>query len=144
MAGYLAPSLLGLGCVALLASGHITALLWLTVLVLVAMLILVRNAYGVLSILVTAAAVFLISWFTPAPVQAAFAYAFAWFLVFAGIRPVIELQRSRVRGRAPQSDADQLAGLTRVPALLWVVFFGLVGLVVLALSVRWLVPPLLR
>ena len=140
MAGYLAPSLLGLGCVVLLAAGHITALLWLTVVVLVAMLLAVRNAYGVLSLLVTAAAVFLISWFTSAQVQAAFAYAFTWFLVFAGIRAVLELQRSRRRGRAPRSDADQLAGLTRVPAVVWVLLFGVVGIVVAVVAVRWLVP----
>jgi hypothetical protein len=140
MAGYLAPSLLGLGCAALLASGHITALLWLTVLVLVAMLVAVRNAYGVVSILATATGVFLVSWFTSAQVQAAFAYTFTWFLVLAGIRPVLELQRSRRRGRAPQSDADQLATLTRVPGLAWVVLFGAVGIAVLVLTVRWLVP----
>ncbi|HEX3589432.1 MAG TPA: M50 family metallopeptidase [Pseudonocardiaceae bacterium] len=140
LAGYLAPSLLGLGCVALLASGHITALLWLTVVVLVAMLVAVRNSYGVVSLLVTAAAVFLISWFTSAQVQAAFAYAFTWFLVFAGIRAVLELQRSRSRGRAPRSDADQLAGLTRVPAVVWVLLFGVVGIVVAVVAVRWLVP----
>jgi hypothetical protein len=140
MAGYLAPSLLGLGCAALLASGHITALLWLTVVVLVAMLTVVRNAYGIGSILVTAIAVFVVSWFTSAQVQAGFAYVFTWFLLLAGIRPVLELQRARRTGRAPQSDADQLAGLTRVPGLLWVLLFGLVGLVVLLVGVRWLVP----
>lgn len=140
MAGYLAPSLLGLGAAGLLASGHITALLWLTVLVLVAMLTLVRNAYGIVSIVVTAAAVFVVSWFTSAHVQAAFAYAFTWFLLFAGLRPVLELQRARSRGRAPRSDADQLAALTRVPGLLWVALFGVVAVVVLVLAIRWLIP----
>jgi hypothetical protein len=140
MAGYLAPSLLGLGAAGLLATGHITALLWLTVVVLVAMLALVRNAYGVGSIVVTAAAVFVVSWFTSAQVQAAFAYAFTWFLLFAGLRPVIELQRARSRGRAPRSDADQLAGLTRVPGVLWVLLFGVVAVVVLVLAIRWLTP----
>ena len=95
-AGYVAPSILGLACAALLASGHITAMLWLTVLFLAAMLILVRNAYGVVSILVTAATIFLISWFADAPIQAAFAYAFMWFLVVAGIRPVWEIGRAHV------------------------------------------------
>jgi hypothetical protein len=139
-AGYVAPSLLGLGCAALLASGHITAMLWLTVLLLAAMLILVRNAYGVVSIVVTAAAVFGVSWFTSAQVQAAFAYGFMWFLVFAGIRPVWELQRQRRHGRARDSDADQLARLTRVPALLWVLVFGVVGVAVLVLTATWLTP----
>lgn len=140
MAGYLAPPLLGLGCAALLASGHITALLWLTVLVLVAMLLAVRNAYGIASILATAAVVFVVSWFTSPQVQAAFAYAFTWFVMLAGIRTVVELQRARRRGRARSSDADQLAGLTRVPGVVWVLLFGLVGVVVLLVGVRWLGP----
>jgi hypothetical protein len=140
LAGYVTPPLLGLGCAGLLASGHITALLWLTVVVLVATLVVVRNAYGVVAILLTAAAVFAVSWFTNAQVQAAFAFAFTWFLVLAGIRPVLELQRSRSRGHAPKSDADQLAGLTRVPGLVWVMLFGAVGLLVLVVTVRWLVP----
>jgi hypothetical protein len=140
MAGYLAPPLLGLGCAALLASGHITALLWLTVVVLVAMLVVVRNAYGIVSILLTAAVVFVVSWFTSAQVQAGFAYAFTWFVMLAGVRTVLELQRARSRGRAPKSDADQLAGLTRVPGGVWVVLFGIVGLVVLLVGVRWLGP----
>jgi hypothetical protein len=139
-AGYTAPSVLGLCCAALLASGHITALLWLTVLLLVAMLVLVRNAYGVVSILTTAAIVFVVSWYTSAQVQAGFAYAFMWFLVLAGIRPVWELQRSRARGRAPDSDADQLAALTGLPAALWVLLFGVVGVGVLVLTSIWLLP----
>jgi hypothetical protein len=140
LAGYLAPSLLGLGCAALLASGHITALLWLTVLLLAAMLVVVRNAYGIASILVTGAAVFLVSWFTSAQVQVAFAFGFTWFLLVAGIRPVLELQRSRRRHRAPDSDADQLARLTRVPGLVWVFAFGAVGVLALGLAAYWLMP----
>jgi hypothetical protein len=140
LAGYLAPSLLGLGWAALLAAGHITALLWLTVLLLAAMLVVVRNAYGVVSIVVTAAVVFLVSWFTSAQVQAAFAFAFTWFLLVAGIRPVMELQRSRRRHRAPSSDADQLARLTRVPGLVWVLVFGVVAVSALVLAAYWLMP----
>jgi peptidase M50B-like protein len=140
LAGYLAPSVLGIGCAALLAFGHITALLWLIVLLLAAMLVVVRNAYGIASILVTGAAVFLVSWFTSAQVQAAFAFAFTWFLLVAGIRPVLELQRSRRRHRAPDSDADQLARLTRVPGLVWVLVFGAIGVSALALAAYWLMP----
>jgi len=139
-AGYLAPPLLGLACATLLAFGHITAMLWLTVIVLMAMLILIRNAYGVVSVLATAGLVFAVSWFTSAQVQAAFAYGFMWFLVLAGIRPVWELQRSRIRGRAPDSDADQLAKLTGLPAFLWVLVFGIVGIGVLVATSVWLLP----
>lgn len=131
-AGYLTPPALGVLGAALLAAGHITALLWLAVAALAAMLLLVRNAYGVLSVLGTGGLVFAISWFASAHVQAAFAYLFTWFLLIAGVRPVFELQRSRSRGRARDSDADQLARLTGAPGLLWVVLFALAALAALA------------
>lgn len=132
LAGYVAPSLLGLGFAAMLAHRHITALLWVSILLLAGMLVLIRNAYGVVSVLVTALAIFAVSWFAEARVQAAFAYAFTWFLLFAGVRPVFELQHKRRRGHARDSDADQLARLTGVPGLVWVLFFGLVALAALA------------
>jgi hypothetical protein len=81
-----------------------------------------------------------VSWFTSAQVQAAFAFGFTWFLLVAGIRPVLELQRSRRRHRAPDSDADQLHQLTRVPGLVWVFVFGAVGVSALALAAYWLMP----
>lgn len=140
MAGYLTPSLLGLAYTVLLAFGHITAVLWLSVVLLVAMLTLVRNAYGVGSILVTAAVIFGVSWFTSAHIQAAFAYAFTFFLIVASIRPLFELQGSRRRGRARDSDVDQLASLTGWPAGMWITLFGAVSLVVLVLAGRWLIP----
>lgn len=135
--GYVASSVIGLLGIVVLMTDHITALLWLSLVVLAAMLLMIRNLYGVLSVVGTGAVVFGISWFTPSEVQAAFAYLFIWFLLFAGIRPVFELQRQRVRQPSPHSDADQLARLTGLPGTLWVVVFGLVNLAVTGLGV-WL------
>ena len=136
-AGYVASSVIGLLGIVVLMTDHITALLWLSLVVLAAMLLMIRNLYGVLSVVGTGAVVFGISWFTPSEVQAAFAYLFIWFLLFAGIRPVFELQRQRVRQPSPHSDADQLARLTGLPGTLWVVVFALVNLAVTGLGV-WL------
>ncbi|MBW1603013.1 M50 family metallopeptidase [Streptomyces sp. JJ66] len=127
-AGYPAPSLLGLGGAWLLAAGHITALLWGATALLLALLVMVRNAYGVLSVVVTGAAFLLVSWLTPAEVQALFAYAVVWFLLLGGVRPVFELQRKRRTGEAPDSDADQLYRLTNVPPLGWLLLFHAVTL----------------
>ncbi|GAA3746309.1 hypothetical protein HDA32_000405 [Spinactinospora alkalitolerans] len=136
-AGYITPSLVGLAGILLLLGDRITALLWISILLLAAMLLLIRNVYGVVSVVGTGALVFLVSWFTPAEVQAVFAYAFTWFMLFAGVRPVFELQAQRSRQPSPHSDADQLDRLTGVPGTAWVFFFGLVNLAVLALGV-WL------
>ena len=134
-AGYVAPTVIGLLGILMLMSGRITALLWLSIVVLAAMLLMIRNLYGVISIVVTGAVVFGISWFTPHEVQAAFAYLFIWFLLFAGVRPVIELQSQRMRQPSPHSDADQLARLTGLPGTLWVMVFLLVNIAVTALGV---------
>lgn len=136
-AGYITPSLVGLVGILLLMNGRITMLLWMSILVLAAMLLLIRNVYGVVSLVGTGAMVFLVSWFTPAEVQAAFAYVFTWFMLAAGVRPVFELQGQRVRQPSPHSDADQLDRLTGVPGTVWVFFFGTVNVAVLALGV-WL------
>ncbi|WP_020577498.1 M50 family metallopeptidase [Actinopolymorpha alba] len=140
LGGYVAPSLLGLGFAAMLTFGRITALLWISIALLAAMLLLVRNAYGIASVLVVALTVFGVSWFAPAGVQATIAYAFTWFLLFSAFRPLGELQHKRARGQARDSDADQLARLTGVPGLLWVLVFGLVAFAALALAGSWLLP----
>lgn len=132
LAGYPAPALLGLGGAWLLATGRTTLLLWVALVLLVAMLLWIRNLYGLLAVLVAGAAVFTVSWYTTAQVQAAFAYGIVWFLLLGGVRPVGELQGRRWRQRARDSDADQLAGLTWIPGLLWVGLFGLVNLAALA------------
>jgi len=143
LAGYLTPSVLGLVGGFLLSAGRITLLLWLALVLLLAMLVMIRNAYGVVAVVVVGTIVFLVSWYAPPAAQAAFAYAGVWFLLVGGVRPVGELQRLRYRGRAPDSDADQLAGVTHVPALLWVALFGVVNLAALALGGYLLLKPVL-
>ncbi|CAM5465545.1 M50 family peptidase OS=Streptomyces alboniger OX=132473 GN=CP975_23745 PE=4 SV=1 [Streptomyces alboniger] len=137
-AGYTAPPLLGLGGAALLGAGHITALLWVATALLVAMLVMIRNAYGALTVVLTGGAFLLVSWLAGSEVQAAFAYAVVWFLLLGGVRPAFELQSKRRRGGAGDSDADQLSRLTHVPAGLWLFFFHAVSLCSLMGGARWL------
>ncbi|AYF76285.1 M50 family peptidase [Nocardia yunnanensis] len=147
-AGYPAPALVGLGYAALLGAHRITLMLWLTIALLVVLLLKVRNFYGLLSILVTGGLVFVVSWFGTDTLQAGLAYLAAWFLLLAAVRPVLELQRNRAY--EPDSDADQLARLTRIPGLLWVLLFGAIAVCSLLLGGRLLladvrgvcVPPL--
>ena len=134
LAGYVAPSLIGLGGAWLLGGNRITLLLWLAVVLLLLMLINIRNVFGVVSVLVTGAIVFIVSWSASPQVQAVFAYVGVWFLLIGGVRPVFELQSLRSRGRMPDSDADQLAGLTHVPALFWVGVFLIVDVAALVIG----------
>lgn len=140
LAGYAAPPLLGLFFAWLLEIGRITLMLWGALVLLAGMLVMIRNVFGVVSVLTTGGIVFAISWFAPTDVQAAFAYFGAAFLLLAGARPVIELQRLRALRQAPSSDADQLAHLTGVPGLVWVCLFGLLALACLLLGGKLLIP----
>lgn len=137
-AGYTAPPLLGLGGAWLLAAHHITLLLWLTTALLLVMLVMIRNAYGALTVIVTGAAFLLISWLTGPAVQAAFAYAAVWFLLLGGVRPAFELQSKRRHGGASDSDADQLARLTHAPPAMWLFLFHAVSLCSLIGGGTWL------
>ncbi|MGW1763626.1 M50 family metallopeptidase [Streptomyces sp. NPDC002073] len=137
-AGYTAPPLLGLGGAWLLAAHHVTLLLWLATALLLALLVRIRNAYGVLTVVLTGGTFLLVSWLAAEPVQAAFAYTAVWFLLLGGVRPAFELQAQRRHGRAPDSDADQLGRLTHLPAVVWVLFFHLVSLTALTGGGRWL------
>jgi hypothetical protein len=138
-AGYLTPPLLGLGAAALLATGHVAGMLMLSLALLAALAVAVRNAYGLLAVLITGAAIAVVLWRASALGEYAFGYALTWFLLFGGVRPVLELQRARRRRLSGRTDADQLAALTRLPAGLWVGLFGVVAVCALAVSTLWLV-----
>ena len=140
IAGYLAPGLFGLLAAVLLWQRHALAVLWVTLLLLTLMLVQIRNFRGLYSMLVAGAAVFAVSWWGTEQVQSLAGYGLTWFLLLAGPVGVIELQRARLAHRAPGSDADQLAGLTGVPAVLWVVLLFLAELVMLLVG-AWLIRP---
>jgi hypothetical protein len=131
-AGYSAPAVLGLGAAALLSTGRTALLLQLFVALLLCVLIVIRNGFGVLSVLVSIAVVLVVSWFAPAGLKAAFAAYATWFLLVGGVRPVMEVARFRRRRSGGASDPDQLARLTGLPGGLWVGIFGLVALLALA------------
>jgi hypothetical protein len=154
LAGYITPPILGVGASALLGVHRVTLLLALFLVLLVVTLLLIRNWYGALAVLVTAGALFAVIWLADPALRGAFAYAAAWFLLFGGVRPVVELARTRTRavrlppgrrlaaGRSGSgvSDADQLAWLTRMPAGVWVTLFALVATGALVLGARLMIP----
>lgn len=141
-AGYVGPALLGLGAAALLGAGHAVALLWTLIVLLALLLVQIRNWFGLWSVLVSATVVLLVSWALPGQAQSAFAYLVAWFLLLSAPRPVLELQAERRRRRSSTSDADQLARLTGLPALVWVGVFLAGNLGALVAGTRWLLPGL--
>ncbi|GAA4954184.1 hypothetical protein GCM10023238_20970 [Streptomyces heliomycini] len=113
-------------------------LLWLATALLVAMLVMIRNAYGAVSVLVTGGTFVLVSWLTGPQVQAAVRVrrglvSCSW----AGCARPSSSRPAVTRG-AGDSDADQLSRLTHVPAGLWLFLFHAVSLCALLGGGRWL------
>ena len=140
-AGYLGPALLGLAAAGLLRLGHSIGLLWVLTVLLGLLLVQIRNFFGLWTVVASAAVVGLVTWWLPPGGQAAFAGLVTCVLLLAAPRPVLELQAARRRGRARDSDADQLARLTGVPGTAWVAAFLLADVGALLLGVSWLLAP---
>ncbi|GAB3916568.1 membrane protein [Microlunatus endophyticus] len=141
--GYLGPALAGIGAAWLLAAGRSIGLLWLVVVLLSLMLLMIRNFYGLLVLLVAGGGVFAISWYLTPGWQSAIAYLITWVLLIAAPKPVIELIMQRRQGRDHGSDVAQLVRLTSMPGAFWLGLFLLCSLAGLALGTAVLLPSLI-
>ena len=142
LAGHSGPALLGLGAALLLSQGRALAVLWALLLLLAAMLLGIRNLFGLWVVLLFGAAVAAITRWADPVAQSAAAYTLTWFWLLAAPRTVLELARTRRRSSGT-SDADQLAALTHLPAVLWVLVLLLITVAAAAGGVALLLPELL-
>lgn len=143
LAGYPAPAVLGLAFSALIAADLLAMVLLVCAVLVLGVLVMVRNGHGVLTVVSFAIVLAAVAFAAPADVQAGFVYLITWFLLLGALRPVIELQGKRRRGAARDSDADQLARLTGVPAGLWVLVLAVLALLCLVVGGAWLLEPAL-
>lgn len=120
-AGYLGPSLFGLGAAVLLAHHQVEAVLIVAGIFLFIILLLVRNFFGVFPVLATGSLIVLVLWSGSLELQTIIAYALSWFLLLSGVRFVI------MHGSGA-SDADGLRKITHIPRIAWVTLW-LVGTV---------------
>ncbi|PRX49419.1 peptidase M50B-like protein [Prauserella shujinwangii] len=144
LAGYPAPALLGLLFAGLVSADRMPVVLTIAGALLLGVLVMVRNAYGVFAVLLSAAVLFVVAFVAEAVPQAVFVYLMTWFLLFGGVRPVFELQAKRRRGVARDSDADQLARLTGLPAVLWVLVLAVLTVSCLVVGGMLLIEPAVR
>jgi hypothetical protein len=133
-AGYPAASAVGLGAAWLAGAGYAVGLLWLVVLLLAAMLLWLRNVYGAAVVVAIGALVGAFSWYATPAVAGWFADGLAWLLLLAGPRPVVEAFRARSAG----TDAAQLASLTHLTRVVWIVLWLLLTVSALVLGASWM------
>jgi uncharacterized paraquat-inducible protein A len=137
-AGYLAPAVLGLLIAALVQADRTMWALWFALGALALMLLYIRNWFGLLVVAIAGVAVAAIVWKAPERVQHGAALLAAWFMLIAAPRTALELWSHRRRRRSRTTDADVLARLTHIPAVLWVGVFLMLNLAALALGAWWL------
>lgn len=124
LAGYPAPSIAGVLVAWAVAGGHAAAALWCALVLLVLVLVQIRNWFGLWSVLVCGVLVGAVSWFADPAWRMRAALALAALLVLGGLRAAVELPAAR----GGNSDADQLARITRLPVGLWLFLFVVIGL----------------
>jgi hypothetical protein len=110
--GYLGPSLFGLGAAKVISLGDPVTVLWLLVLLLVLLLFLLARSFGMFSVPVAIAVVYLILRYTHAGTEVVAAYAVAWLLLLSSVRRAVG---DGVRA----ADADVLRSRTHLPRRLW-------------------------
>lgn len=127
-AGYIGPSAAGLISAELIHYGRIVTVLWLGLLLVAAMLLMVRNFFGGIIILVCGTLLYLIVIYAKAGAQTAVAYGVTWFLLIYG--PKLAIGAASKPGDV--ADAKILAGMTFLwPSawcFLWVI--GTIGALV--------------
>ena len=140
-AGYTGPAIVGLAAAFGVGRGYDVGVLWALVVLALFVLLMIRNWYGLWTVLVTLALLGALTWWGTAEVHAFAAHTVTLVLLAGAVRAVVELGLSRRGGRARSSDADALGRLTRLPGGLWVGVFALVAAGCLALGAWWLVGP---
>ncbi|HEY3878458.1 MAG TPA: M50 family metallopeptidase [Trebonia sp.] len=110
--GYLGPSLFGLGAARLISLGDAVTVLWLLVVLLVLVLFLLGRSFGMFSVPVAIAVLYLILRYSHTGTEVVAAYALTWLLLLSGVR-------TAVGDGIDAGDAHVLKGHTHLPRRLW-------------------------
>jgi hypothetical protein len=133
-AGYVGPSLFGLGAAWAIHLGHSESMLWVALFLLVMLAFMLRRSYGMITVVFVGALVYLVGHYLPQGAQIVAAYFLTWLLLLSGVRRVLEV--------GPQSsDGADLSQLTMIPRLIWWLIWLAATLGAVALGGKMLVMP---
>jgi hypothetical protein len=131
-AGYLGPSLFGLGAAGLIALGYPEAVLGLALLFLIVMLFRVRNLFGVISVLANGALLVLVVRYGSAKLQDGAAYCLSWLLLLSGVVHVLN-------DGSKAGDAVTLREITHIPRIVWFTLWLVITVAALVAGARMLI-----
>jgi hypothetical protein len=126
--------LFGLGAARLIQTGHIVAVLWVTLFLLVLLAAGLRWSFGVITVPLAGGLVYVVGRYPPVAVQIVAAYAIAWLLLLSGVRGIL------VRGTG-SDDGAKLTARTHLPQLFWFLLWLAATLAAVAAGGKMLVMP---
>jgi hypothetical protein len=130
--GYLGPSLFGLGAAKLIETGHVTAVLWFAVLLLVFLLFLIRKSFGMISVPAAIALLAVVMRYTHNGLEEFIVYGITWLLLLSGVRTAIA-------DGAKAGDAARLSTMTHLPRQFWALLWLIGTLLAVVIGGKWLV-----
>lgn len=130
-AGYLGPSLFGLGAAGLIALGYSRAVLGLALLFLITILFRVRNLFGVISVLANGTLLVLVVRYGSAKLQDGAAYCLSWLLLLSGVGHVLT-------DGSKAGDAVTLREITHIPRIVWFTLWLVITVAALVAGARML------
>jgi hypothetical protein len=130
--GYLGPSGFGLWAAKLIETGHVVAVLWIAIVMLVLLLFLIRKSFGMVSVPVAIALLALVMRNGRSGLEEFTAYALTWLLLLSGIRVAVADSVKAV-------DAQILSAMTRLPRRFWALLWLAGTLLALVIGGKWLV-----
>jgi hypothetical protein len=131
-AGYLGPSGFGLGAAKLIETGHAVCVLWVAAILLVLLLFLVRQSFGVVSVPAAIALLAVVMRYAHDGQEEIIVYGMTWLLLLSGVR-------SAVAHGARAGDAWLLSAVTHLPRRLWAVLWIAGTLLAIVIGGKWLV-----
>jgi hypothetical protein len=130
--GYLGPSAFGLCAAKMIETGHVAAVLWVAVLLLVLLLFVIRGSFARYSVPGAIAVLALVMHYTRAGLEEAIVYGMTWLLLLSGVRV------AAAHG-VTASDAGHLTRTTHIPRPIWALLWLAGTVLAVVIGGKWLV-----
>jgi hypothetical protein len=132
LVGYLGPSAFGLGAARLIETGHVIAVLWVAILLLVLLLTLISPSFGFVSVPVAVLLLVLVMRYQRTGLEEFVVYLMTWLLLLSGAR-------NAVGHGAGAGDARNLSAGTHLPRRLWALIWMAGTVLAVVIGGKWLI-----
>jgi hypothetical protein len=130
--GYLGPSGFGLCAAKLIETGHIVAVLWIAIMLLVLLLFLIRKSFALISVPAVIVLLAFVMRHAHDGLEGVIVYGMTWLLLLSGVRVA-------AADGAGAGDAGNLSRTTYIPSQIWALLWLAGTLMAVAVGGKWLV-----